>query len=155
MSSTVAIHRELVSHQMRARNTVTEAFFAREAERLARLCRQMSDRFQRGGRLLAFGRGPSTSDAQHGAVEFVHPVLVGKRALPALDLSIAFREWVPAVRALGGHRIRSSAGDARSISRSATRCRAAHYRSRCRERRETIARSDVGRRSFAASGLTR
>ena len=50
----------------------------------------MSDRFLRGGRLLAFGQGPYATDAQHVSVEFVHPVIVGKRALPALDLSILF-----------------------------------------------------------------
>ena len=48
----------------------------------------MSERFLRGGRLLAFGRGPYATDAQHVSVEFVHPVIVGKRALPALDLSL-------------------------------------------------------------------
>src|SRR5687767_9703351 len=95
--ATALAHRQLIEHLMRMRNAVSTAFFAREAERLAQLCRQMSDRFRRGGRLLAFGRGPSASDAQHVAVEFVHPVLVGKRALPAIDLSIGFREWVPAV----------------------------------------------------------
>ncbi|MBA3892128.1 MAG: SIS domain-containing protein [Gemmatimonadales bacterium] len=57
----------------------------------------MAERFLRGGRLLAFGRGACATDAQHVAVEFVHPVIVGKRALPALDLSIAFPEWVPAL----------------------------------------------------------
>ena len=40
--------------------------------------------------MLAFGRGPYATDAQHVSVEFVHPVIVGKRALPALDLSISF-----------------------------------------------------------------
>ncbi|MEJ7809962.1 MAG: SIS domain-containing protein [Gemmatimonadaceae bacterium] len=79
------------------RNSVTAAFFAAEADRLARACQRMSERFLRGGRLLAFGRGPYTTDAQHVSVEFVHPVIVGKRALPALDLSVAFREWVPAL----------------------------------------------------------
>jgi D-sedoheptulose 7-phosphate isomerase len=54
----------------------------------------MSERFLRGGRLLAFGRGPYSTDAQHVSVEFVHPVIVGKRALPALDLSIAFEPWL-------------------------------------------------------------
>lgn len=44
----------------------------------------MARRFARGGRLLAFADSHSVSDAQHVAVEFVHPVLVGKRALPAL-----------------------------------------------------------------------
>jgi D-sedoheptulose 7-phosphate isomerase len=80
-----------------ARNQVLESFFAREAHRLAEACREMSDRFLRGGRLLAFGRGPYATDAQHVSVEFVHPVIVGKRALPALDLSILFRPWLEAV----------------------------------------------------------
>src|SRR5579863_3062165 len=57
----------------------------------------MSERFLRGGRLLAFGRGPYSTDAQHVSVEFVHPVIVGKRALPALDLSIAFAPWLKAL----------------------------------------------------------
>jgi D-sedoheptulose 7-phosphate isomerase len=77
-----------------ARNRVYQAFFAREALRLAEACREMSERFLRGGRLLAFGRGPYATDAQHVSVEFVHPVIVGKRALPALDLSILFRPWI-------------------------------------------------------------
>ena len=57
----------------------------------------MSERFLGGGRLLAFGRGPYATDAQHVSVEFVHPVIVGKRALPALDLSILFRPWLEAI----------------------------------------------------------
>jgi len=64
---------------------------------LAEACREMSDRFLRGGRLLAFGRGPYATDAQHVSVEFVHPVIVGKRALPALDLSILFRPWLDTI----------------------------------------------------------
>jgi D-sedoheptulose 7-phosphate isomerase len=69
------------------RNPLFETFFAREAHRLAAACQQMSERFQRGGRLLAFGNGSYATDAQHVSVEFVHPVIVGKRALPAMDLS--------------------------------------------------------------------
>jgi D-sedoheptulose 7-phosphate isomerase len=80
-----------------ARNQLFEGFFAREAPRLAEACRGMSERFLRGGRLLAFGRGPYATDAQHVSVEFVHPVIVGKRALPALDLSILFGPWVNAL----------------------------------------------------------
>jgi D-sedoheptulose 7-phosphate isomerase len=79
------------------RNQLCEEFFVREAPRLARASREMSDRFLRGGRLLAFGRGPYATDAQHVSVEFVHPVIVGKRALPALDLSMAFRPWLEAI----------------------------------------------------------
>ncbi len=47
----------------------------------------MARRFERGGRLLVFGSGACATDAQHVSVEFVHPVIVGKRALPALALT--------------------------------------------------------------------
>ena len=53
---------------------------------LAVACRDLADRFTRGGRLLVFGNGAGATDSQHVAVEFVHPVIVGKRALPALSL---------------------------------------------------------------------
>src|SRR6516162_3641021 len=79
------------------RNRASERFFSREAGRLAGACREMADRFLQGGRLLAFGRGPYATDAQHVSVEFVHPVIVGKRALPALDLSLAFEPWLKAL----------------------------------------------------------
>src|SRR5271163_3112290 len=83
-----------IERRLLARNLVCEAFFAKESRRLAEACREMSERFLGGGRLLAFGRGPYATDAQHVSVEFVHPVIVGKRALPALDLSIAFEQWL-------------------------------------------------------------
>lgn len=79
------------------RNQVFENFFRAEAPRLAEACHQMSHRFLEGGRLLAFGRGPATTDAQHVSVEFVHPVIVGKRALPALDLGAEFATSVPVI----------------------------------------------------------
>jgi len=44
-------------------------------------------RFHQGGRLVVFGTGAASTDAQHVAVEFVHPVIVGKRALPAISLT--------------------------------------------------------------------
>ncbi|MGC1967102.1 MAG: SIS domain-containing protein [Candidatus Acidiferrales bacterium] len=83
-----------IEQRLLERNQVLENFYAREAPRLAEACREMSERFLRGGRLLAFGRGPYATDAQHVSVEFVHPVIVGKRALPALDLSLAFEPWL-------------------------------------------------------------
>jgi D-sedoheptulose 7-phosphate isomerase len=66
------------------RREANASWFAAEAERLARLCGEMAQRFARGGRLLATG---DVSDARHVAVEFVHPVIVGKRALPALAVT--------------------------------------------------------------------
>jgi D-sedoheptulose 7-phosphate isomerase len=89
--------RAFVADQLLVRNERSRRFFDREADRLAGVCEQMSHRFLRGGRLLAFGRHAAATDAQHVSVEFVHPVIVGKRALPALDLSAAFEMWVPAI----------------------------------------------------------
>jgi D-sedoheptulose 7-phosphate isomerase len=72
-----------------ARRTEANArFFESEARRIAPLCHRMAERFARGGRLVALGRSPAArSDARHVAVEFVHPVIVGKRALPALGIT--------------------------------------------------------------------
>jgi D-sedoheptulose 7-phosphate isomerase len=86
-----------IEERLLERNQLFERFFSREAPRLAEACREMSERFLQGGRLLAFGRGPYATDAQHVSVEFVHPVIVGKRALPALDLSVLFRPWIEAI----------------------------------------------------------
>ena len=70
------------------RSEANEVFFEEEAARLARCCHRMAERFARGGRLVALGRSPiARSDARHVAVEFVHPVIVGKRALPAIGLA--------------------------------------------------------------------
>jgi D-sedoheptulose 7-phosphate isomerase len=70
------------------RSVANARFFDDEAERLARLCHRMAERFARGGRLVALGAaGPARSDVRHVAVEFVHPVIVGKRALPAIGLT--------------------------------------------------------------------
>ncbi len=60
---------------------------ADHAEDVARTCHAMAQRFHRGGKLVVFGNGGPSTDAQHVAVEFVHPVIVGKRALPALSLT--------------------------------------------------------------------
>jgi D-sedoheptulose 7-phosphate isomerase len=70
------------------RTEAGERFFEAEAERIALLCRGMAERFLAGGRLLAVGASAQDrSDAHHVAVEFVHPVIVGKRALPALAVA--------------------------------------------------------------------
>ena len=86
-----------VERRLLERNRLSRAFFAQHAEALAEASRRMADRFGRGGRLLAFGRGQYATDAQHVEVEFVHPVLVGKRALPALDVSQSYGESLRAL----------------------------------------------------------
>jgi D-sedoheptulose 7-phosphate isomerase len=86
-----------IREQLLERNLIFESFFDREARKLALACREMSERFLEGGRILAFGKGAYATDAQHVSVEFVHPIIVGKRALPALDLSPLFRPWLDAI----------------------------------------------------------
>jgi D-sedoheptulose 7-phosphate isomerase len=78
---------------------------AGQADTVAAACHAMAVRFHRGGKLVVFGPGGSSPDAQHVAVEFVHPVIVGKRALPAISLTtdvatvsgIAERDGVAAI----------------------------------------------------------
>ncbi len=83
--------------ELLCRDGTFESFFEKEAPRLAEACHEMSRRFMAGGRLLAFGNGSAATDAQHVSVEFVHPVIVGKRALPALDLGPDFETGLPVV----------------------------------------------------------
>jgi D-sedoheptulose 7-phosphate isomerase len=81
------------------------AALAGQAGAVAVACHAMAARFHRGGKLVVFGTGGASTDAQHVAVEFVHPVIVGKRALPAIALTtdvatvtgIAERDGVAAI----------------------------------------------------------
>jgi D-sedoheptulose 7-phosphate isomerase len=66
------------------RSHAVAEFFNRESGELARACHAMARCFARGGTLIPFGAGPAATDAAHAAVEFMHPVIVGKRALPAI-----------------------------------------------------------------------
>ena len=85
---TQAVESDALVAGLAERTRANAEFFDAEAERLARLCHRMAERFARGGRLIAFGATPAArSDARHVAVEFVHPVIVGKRALPAIGLA--------------------------------------------------------------------
>ncbi|MGH3833503.1 MAG: D-sedoheptulose-7-phosphate isomerase [Pseudonocardiaceae bacterium] len=60
---------------------------ADDAPVIATACHAMAVRFHRGGTLVVFGNGTASTDAQHVVVEFVHPVIMGKRALPAISLT--------------------------------------------------------------------
>lgn len=75
-----------IARKCRESREVQETFFARHAERIAELCGEMARRFQAGRRLWVMGNGGSACDAQHVAVEFAHPIIEKRRALPALDL---------------------------------------------------------------------
>jgi D-sedoheptulose 7-phosphate isomerase len=70
-----------------ARVEAGDKFFASNARAIAACAAVMADRFFDGGTLLVFGGGAFATDAQHNSVEYVHPVLPGCRALPALSLT--------------------------------------------------------------------
>jgi D-sedoheptulose 7-phosphate isomerase len=76
---------ELLTRGLAARREAGGRLYEGESARIAELCHAVAERCARGGRLLACACSPAgASDARHVAVEFVHPVIVGKRALPAL-----------------------------------------------------------------------
>jgi len=78
--------REKVLRKCRESVEVKEKFFDLYADQIGEMCRQMAARFQEGRKLWVMGNGGSACDAQHVAVEFVHPIIEKRRALPALDL---------------------------------------------------------------------
>ena len=103
----------------------------------------MAERFARGGRLIALGRSPTArSDARHVAVEFVHPVIVGKRALPALGADRRGRAAAGAGRAgrrARRHPDRVRARATRETARGARRLAIARG---CRARSSSTRRGD-------------
>jgi len=99
-SSPVQALAERIDELTKARTGANHAFFEAQSEPIARCCHRMAERFARGGRLVAFGATPvARSDARHVAVEFVHPVIVGKRALPAIGLAAEGGDLVTQARA--------------------------------------------------------
>ena len=99
----LAERKQRVQSLLAERTAANERFFGPQTERLARLCHRMAERFARGGRLIALAASPAArSDARHVAVEFVHPVIVGKRALPAIALTGEGRELAGEVGLLAG-----------------------------------------------------
>ena len=66
---------------------VKTRFFEDNKDTILAASLQMAKSFHRGRKMLVCGNGGSATDAQHIAVEFMHPVIVGRRALPAICLT--------------------------------------------------------------------
>lgn len=66
---------------------VKSKFFEENKDAILAASLQIAKSFHRGGKLLVCGNGGSSTDAQHVAVEFMHPVIVGRKALPAICLT--------------------------------------------------------------------
>lgn len=78
---------EKVMRQAREVVELKEAFFSEHAEQIAACCEAMAGAFDRGGRLFAMGNGGSSCDATHCSVEFMHPIIQKRPALPSIALT--------------------------------------------------------------------
>lgn len=79
--------KEAILRKARESAEVKEQFFRAEAGRIEALVRAMAARFSSGGRLYVMGNGGSATDAQHVSLEFFHPIIEKRKALPATALT--------------------------------------------------------------------
>jgi D-sedoheptulose 7-phosphate isomerase len=75
-----------IMHKCRESVDVKQKFFEHYADQIGELSQKMAARFQAGRKLWVMGNGGSACDAQHVAVEFIHPIIEKRKALPAFDL---------------------------------------------------------------------
>ena len=66
---------------------VKTRFFEENKDTILQASLAIAKAFHHGHKLLVCGNGGSATDAQHVAVEFMHPITVGRKALPAICLS--------------------------------------------------------------------
>jgi D-sedoheptulose 7-phosphate isomerase len=79
--------RDAILRKARESAEVKVRFFEEEAAALERCVRELAERFRAGGRLVVMGNGGSACDAEHAAVEFLHPIVEKRRPLPAIALT--------------------------------------------------------------------
>jgi D-sedoheptulose 7-phosphate isomerase len=79
--------RDAILRKCRESVTTKEKFFADHSERIVACCAAMAKCFDDGGRLFVMGNGGSSCDAAHIAVEFMHPIIEKRPALPAIALN--------------------------------------------------------------------
>lgn len=66
---------------------VKNRFFEENKDAILAASLRLARAFHRGHKMLVCGNGGSATDAQHIAVEFMHPITVGRRALPVMCLA--------------------------------------------------------------------
>lgn len=77
-----------ITRKVRESHEVGARFFEENAEGIETCVRALAERFRAGGRLFVIGNGGSACDAAHVAVEFLHPIVEKRRALPAVSLAV-------------------------------------------------------------------
>jgi D-sedoheptulose 7-phosphate isomerase len=86
-AGTEASLREKILRKCRESMATKEQFFTEQAERIAECCKALVRAFDNGARLFVMGNGGSSCDAAHVAVEFMHPIIEKRPALPAVALN--------------------------------------------------------------------
>ncbi|MGC2238588.1 MAG: SIS domain-containing protein [Pyrinomonadaceae bacterium] len=66
---------------------VKQRFFEENKDEILNASLTIAKAYHRGRKMLVCGNGGSATDAQHIAVEFMHPITVGRKALPAICLN--------------------------------------------------------------------
>jgi D-sedoheptulose 7-phosphate isomerase len=66
---------------------VKQRFFEDNKDGILDAALALAKAYKNGRKLLVCGNGGSATDAQHIAVEFMHPITVGRKALPAICLN--------------------------------------------------------------------
>jgi D-sedoheptulose 7-phosphate isomerase len=79
--------RDSIMRKCRESMATKEQFFTENAERIAACCQAMAKAFDQGARLFVMGNGGSSCDAAHVSVEFMHPIIEKRPALPAVALT--------------------------------------------------------------------
>jgi D-sedoheptulose 7-phosphate isomerase len=78
--------RGMVMRKCRESVDIKTKFFEQYADSIGEVSQKMAGRFREGHQLWVMGNGGSACDSQHIAVEFIHPIVEKRRALPAFDL---------------------------------------------------------------------
>jgi D-sedoheptulose 7-phosphate isomerase len=79
--------RTAILRKCRESMATKEQFFTENAGRIAECAAAMARAFDQGGRLFVMGNGGSSCDAAHVSVEFMHPIIEKRPALPAIALT--------------------------------------------------------------------
>jgi D-sedoheptulose 7-phosphate isomerase len=78
---------ESVQQKAAESREVQKKYFEDYGATIVAAARSLAKAYKNGGKLLAMGNDGSSCDSAHIAVEFVHPIGVGRPSLDAVDLS--------------------------------------------------------------------
>src|SRR5262245_54806954 len=80
--------KEAILRKVRESADLKVKFFEDNAGLIERCATELAERFRRGARLWVMGNGGSACDAQHIAVEFLHPLIEKRKPFPATALTV-------------------------------------------------------------------